>query len=89
MNDLTREELEDIYEWGNVYCTDMPTISKIHHGNLLGKIQSMIDSFEDFPHQHEWRARNPIIQVEGYNGQVHDFNPVIIHCKTCGESYFS
>lgn len=45
MNEFTKEELEDLLEWGYIYCIDMPTISKMHHSNLLGKIESMIDNY--------------------------------------------
>jgi hypothetical protein len=36
MNDFTKEELEDLHEWGNTYCVDMPMIAKMHHLNLKG-----------------------------------------------------
>lgn len=48
MNDFTKEELEDLLEWGNTYCIDRPMIAKMHHSNLLGKIQAMIDNYCEY-----------------------------------------
>lgn len=45
MNNFTKEDLEDLLEWGNTYCIDMPTIAKMHHINLLGKIKLMIENY--------------------------------------------
>lgn len=84
MNDFTKEELETLLS-----CLEQ---CKFHDGTdepLIEKILSKIDLCGEYAHQHKWIARNPTIQVEGYGGQLHDFSPVIIRCKTCGESYFS
>jgi len=50
MNDFTKEELEDLLEWGNAYCIGMATIAKMYHCNLIGKIELMIDNYCE----HEW-----------------------------------
>lgn len=89
MNEFTKEELQIIQDWSKELSNEYGTSGDEEEKALDKKIQSMIDAFPDFKHQHKWIARHPIIQVEGYNGKLHDYAPVIIRCKICGESYFS
>ncbi len=84
MNDFTKEELETLHS-----CLDQCKFDDGEDDELMAKLESMIDKLGGFAHEHQWIARNPTIQVEGYGGKTHDYSPVIIRCKTCGESYFS
>lgn len=50
MNDLTKEELESILDWADVYCEFGTSYVYGIHKPLIDKIQSMIDKYCD----HEW-----------------------------------
>ncbi len=57
MNDLTKEELEDILNWADVY-TQLGTCwtYKIHE-SLIGKIKAMIENYCE----HDYRMLSPVI----------------------------
>jgi len=62
METLTAEDLFDIYEWGKAYVVDRPTIAQLHHEELLGRIESMINNYCDHfylsPHGNAVRCQN-------------------------------
>lgn len=43
---LTKEDLEDIYSWGDLYCMDSE-LSEIVQRPLLNKIQYMIKNYPE------------------------------------------
>ena len=43
---LTKEDLEDIYSWGDLYCMDSE-LSEIVQRPLLNKIQYMIENYKE------------------------------------------
>ncbi|HHF7341035.1 TPA: hypothetical protein ACPSKZ_000698 [Legionella anisa] len=45
MNDFTKEELEDILSWSDVYCVGATDLSYRVSRPLIKKIQSMIDNY--------------------------------------------
>ena len=69
VNDFTKEELEDLFTWGEVYCVDRSTITKMHQFDLLGKIQSMIERFCE----HEYY----LLAIDSPSSHVKK-------CKNCG-----
>jgi hypothetical protein len=51
VNDFTKDELEQIFNWGDTYtCFGSSWMESVHRP-LLGKIQSMIDNYG----KHEWQ----------------------------------
>ncbi len=51
MNDFTKDELESIWNWGDVYCWDSH-VSETVYRPLLDKLQSLIENYCE----HEWRC---------------------------------
>lgn len=71
MNDFTKEELETILNWGEVYTEfGSSWVDKIQRP-LIDKIQSMIDS--DCQHESD--------------GLIYTSNPIKYRCKKCREFY--
>ena len=47
MNEFTKEELESILNWGDVYCEFGASWMYKAHKPLMDKLQSMIDNYCD------------------------------------------
>lgn len=45
MNNFTKEELEDILSWADVYCVGVTDLSYKLYKPLIDKIQQMIDNY--------------------------------------------
>ena len=52
MNDLTKEEIESILDWGNVYVEFGHSFTYKLHKPLIDKISSMIENYCE----HEWEG---------------------------------
>lgn len=74
MNDFTKEELEDILNWGNIY-TEFGTCSSYKMDKaLMDKIEGMIDDYCD--HEKEPRTQYWAEDARLYN-----------KCTKCGKLY--
>lgn len=60
MNDFTKEELEDILSWGDVYNEFGQSFAYELNKPLLDKIQSMIDNYCE----HEWKHRYDVSEYD-------------------------
>lgn len=47
MNEFTKEELEDLISWGNVYTGFSNNWTDKLHRPLIDKLHSMIDNYQD------------------------------------------
>jgi len=72
MNDFTKEELEDLVSWGNVYTEFGHSWTDRMHRPLIEKLQSLIDNYCN-QNEHRYSPTDAL--------------NVPLHCLDCGEKF--
>jgi hypothetical protein len=88
MNNFTKEELESILNWGDVYCEFGASWSYKVHKPLIDKIQSMIDSYCEHECKHESDGYDYFkIKEDEFLMDVLEKRKCQLKCNKCGMLY--